>query len=72
MFSGVWQVKCKKDFCPFESLPHYVAFKAGNIYRVKDKFPDEHNNVENGEWEISNGSSLFQVSAADRKEYFEY
>lgn len=50
MFSGVWQVKCKKDFCPFESLPHYVAFKAGNIYRVKDKFPDEHNNVENGEW----------------------
>lgn len=70
MFGGIWEITCKKDFHPYETLPDFVAFKAGNTYRVKDKFPDEHGDTEKGDWEISNGSSLFNVTYAERLEYF--
>ena len=70
MFGGPWEITCKKDYHPHDSIPDYAAFKAGNNYRVKDKFPDEHGDIKHGIWEISNGSSIVDVSYAERKEYF--
>lgn len=71
MFGGIWEITCIKDYKPYDSLPDLIAFESGKTYRVKDKFPDEHGDIEKGVWEVSNGASLFDLDYNTRKEYFQ-
>lgn len=70
MFGGHWEIKCIKDYNP-HSCVSQVPFKVGEIYRVKDKFPDGPNmSVEEGIWEVNSHGSLYNIDFATRQEHF--
>lgn len=65
MYKGPWELKCIESF-----KLNSVTFEQGTIYRVKDKFPDDNDNLDKGIWEVVNSGSLFNIDYLTRSKHF--
>ncbi len=65
---NLWQIKCNKDYVTKTG----VQITSGTILGVKDKFPGKSGSCEDGVWEVKDGhGGLFNITAEERKEFFE-
>ena len=63
---GVWELHCSRDY-----TDGYHNFRAGETYKVKDKFPGVDGELESGIWEVKDGKGgLVNISRECREKYF--